>query len=80
MAWQRIKIKVIGLVLIAVSIVIVSLSFAIIFLNLQITFGSFKISDIFIKIINFSIILGVSIYVAYVGYLMISSNYERRKD
>ena len=68
-----IKIRLMGLGLIAVSVFIIILSFEIIFLGLQISIGNFKLSDYFIKVLNFLIILGVFGYLGYVGYVMLTT-------
>ncbi|QIW23019.1 hypothetical protein EWF20_01835 [Sulfolobus sp. S-194] len=72
-----IKIRLLGLGLLILSITVVILSFEILFLGLQIKLGNFRLSDYFIKVINFLIILGVFGYLGYVGYVMLSTG-ERR--
>lgn len=71
------KIRLLGLGLILFSASIIILSFEIIFLGLQIKLGNLNISDYFIKVINFLIILGIFGYLGYVGYIMLSTG-ERR--
>ena len=73
-----VKIRLMGLGLIALSVFIIVLSFDIIFLGIKINIGNFKLSDYFIKILNFLIILGVFGYLGYVGYIMLTTGSRRR--
>jgi len=68
-----VKIRLMGLGLIVISALIIILSFGIIFLGFQISVGNFKLSDYFIKVLNFLIIFGVFGYLGYVGYVMLTT-------
>lgn len=72
-----IRYKLLGALLILLSIFVISLSFGILFLGLNINLGSFNISPLVMKIINFAIILVFFLYLAYMGYIMIISAKER---
>lgn len=69
----KLKIKMLGLFLFVFSLSIIFLSFLIIFLGFKINLGGFNISPIFIKIINFVIILVIFGYLAYVGFIIFLS-------
>ncbi|AWR96376.1 hypothetical protein DFR86_01635 [Acidianus sulfidivorans JP7] len=66
-----------GFSLILISAVVIGLSFSILFLGFRINLGSFNVSSIIIKIINFIIILVFFVYIAYTGYVMMLSSKER---
>ncbi|MUM65592.1 hypothetical protein D1867_10130 [Acidianus infernus] len=72
-----IKYKLMGIGLILLSALVIYVSFSIFFLNLRIKLGGLDISPIIIKIINFTIIFLVFIYLAYVGYIMIFHAQEK---
>ncbi|BCU70509.1 hypothetical protein KN1_18060 [Stygiolobus caldivivus] len=67
------KVKLLGLLLLVGSISVIYLSFLIIFFNFKINIGAINLSPIFIKVINFGIILIIFGYLAYVGIIMILS-------
>jgi len=73
-----VKIRLMGLGLIALSVFVIVLSFEILFLGVQISIGNFKLSGYFIKVLNFFIILGVFGYLGYVGYIMLTTGSRRR--
>ncbi|BFH73204.1 hypothetical protein SJAV_11480 [Sulfurisphaera javensis] len=68
-----VKIRLLGLGLLILSALVIILAFEIIFIGLQIKLGNINISDYFIKVLNFLIILGVFGYLGYVGYVMLST-------
>ena len=73
-----VKIRLMGLGLIVLSVCVIVLSFEIIFLGVQINIGNFRLSEYFIKVLNFLIILGVFGYLGYVGYIMLTTGSRRR--
>ncbi len=66
-----------GIGLILLSFVVIYISFSIFFLGLKIKLGSYDISPLIIKIINFAIVFLVFVYIAYVGYIMIFHAQEK---
>ncbi|WP_236752946.1 hypothetical protein [Acidianus sp. HS-5] len=72
-----IKYKLMGIGLILLSALVIYLAFSIFFLGLKIKLGSYEVSPIIIKTINFAIIFLVFVYIAYVGYIMIFHAQEK---